>query len=352
MSGSLQLQPRKILRFVGLSAGAIVVTLLGVRLLYSSVLDPESTSYRTFVEMGFSRETQPSKLIAEEPPVPKRVLEGPRLERIEGEGVLRVCYFKNSLPFAFVNAENVLVGFDVEMAHDLARDMNTPVEFVRVARANLEGHLNGGTCDIAMSGMAITPKRTRKLDFTNPYLVTNLAFVVKDHMRQEFSSWERLRGQEDLHLITPPTEHFISIVQRRLPNARITPVTELRGYFRGDLEADGLLFSAEAGSAWTLVYPSFTVAVPQPGQVKIPLAYVLPKGQGEFKTFVDTWLSLEIGEGAVDALFEHWILGRAAEGAKPRWSILNDVLRADDESAESEKDATDSSDADMQTGDG
>jgi hypothetical protein len=64
---------------------------------------------------------------------------------------------------------------------------------------------------------------------------------------------------------------------------------------------------------------------------------------------VDTWLSLELGEGAVDALFEHWILGRVARGAKPRWSILNDVLRAGHESAEPKKKATDSSDVDTQT---
>jgi len=67
---------------------------------------------------------------------------------------------------------------------------------------------------------------------------------------------------------------------------------------------------------------------------------------------VDTWLSLELGEGAVDALFEHWILGRVAEGAKPRWSILNDVLRAADESAEPKKGVKDSSDANTQNGDG
>jgi hypothetical protein len=175
-----------------------------------------------------------------------------------------------------------------------------------------------------MSGMAITPDRTRKMAYSIPYLENNLAFVVKDHERHAFTSWRRLGEKKELHLIAPPSKHFISIVQRRLPNVRITEVDELRSFYRGEQQVDGLLYSAEAGSAWTLVYPSFSVVVPEPGRIKIPLAYLLPKRQEEFKTYVDTWLALEIGEGAVDALFEHWILGRAASAARRRWSVLDD----------------------------
>ena len=76
--------------------------------------------------------------------------------------------------------------------------------------------------------------------------------------------------------------------------------------------------------------------------MKIPRAYPLPKNQDEFKTYVDTWISLELGQGGVDELFEHWILGRAAEARKHRWSVLDDVIlpwleaAADDEEAERE----------------
>ena len=42
--------------------------------------------------------------------------------------------------------------------------------------------------------------------------------------------------------------------------------------------------------------------------------------------FVDAWLELRRGQGAIDALFQHWILGRADENVEPRWSILHNVL--------------------------
>lgn len=338
MSGSLKLQPIKMMRFAGLCVAVVVGTLLGVRLLYSTVLDLESVSYRAFIDMDFSKQPQPWKMITETPPAPKRRLAGSRLERIDRDGLLRVCYFKDSLPFAFMNGANHFVGFDVELAHDLARELKAKVEFVRVERADLPQHLEGGTCDIAMSGTVVTPNRTRNVLFSIPYLETNLAFVVKDHERQEFSTWQQLREKENLHILAPPAEHFLSILKQRLPNVQITQVNELRGFFRGEIDADGLLNSAESGSAWTLVYPAFAVAVPEPGRVKLPLAFPLPKGQDEFKIFVDTWISLEIGQGAVDELFEHWIMGRAAQSNKHRWSILDDVIRPMLASAETGKD--------------
>jgi Na+/H+-dicarboxylate symporter len=329
MSGSLRLDLRKIIRFAGASLLTLAVVLPGTRLLYQNLLSLESASYQAFITMDLSQDESPARLVVDEPPVPREPLATPRLERIERDGLLRVCYFPDSLPFAFVNAASRLVGFDVEMAYELARELSVRAEFIRVDRSRLTKHLDGGTCDIAMSGSAITPDRTREVAFSAPYLETNLAFIVPDHTRDKFTSWAQLRKRSDLHLIVPAVGHFIEVIERRLPRARITPIQELRSYFRGEAEGvDGLLFAAEAGSAWTLVYPSFSVVVPRPGHVRVPLAYPMARDQDDLKTLVDTWIFLTRGQGTIDRLFEHWILGRAAKDAKPRWSILNNVLRA------------------------
>ena len=73
--------------------------------------------------MDFRSQPVAAKLVTEEPPVPARPLAGSRLARIERDRLLRVCYVKDILPFAFVNEESRLVGFDVEMAHILAREL-------------------------------------------------------------------------------------------------------------------------------------------------------------------------------------------------------------------------------------
>ena len=39
---------------------------------------------------------------------------------------------------------------------------------------------------------------------------------------------------------------------------------------------------AERGSAYTLMYPEFWVAVPEPGSIKLPLAYPIPAHDAAF----------------------------------------------------------------------
>jgi proton glutamate symport protein len=329
MSGSLQLNLRKLVRLVAASGVALVAVLPGTRILYQSLLDLKSTSYQDFVSMQLSRPGTPARHVVEEPPVPTQPLAIPRLDRIDEDELLRVCYFPDSLPFAFVNSQNDLVGFDVEMAYALARELSVKVEFIRVAREHVDAHLEGGTCDIAMSGRALTPSRARRIEFSIPYLEANLGFVVPDHKRQEFTTWGRLRERDDLRLLSPDVPYFVDLVKDRLPNATITAVDDIRTHLRdGFADADGMLCAAEAGSAWTLIYPSFAVVVPQPGHVRIPLAYPMPTNAPDLKDFVDTWIVLERDQGRIDDLFEHWILGRAVKAARRRWSILNDVLRA------------------------
>lgn len=116
-------------------------------------------------------------------------------------------------------------------------------------------------------------------------------------------------------------------MRERLPEAEVVVVDSLRRLLReGDPEFDGLLYSAESGSAWTLIYPSYSVVVPEPGRVNVPLAYAMPLGDASLASFVDTWVHLKGKDGTIAALFEHWILGRAAEDEAPRWSVLRDVL--------------------------
>ncbi len=56
----------------------------------------------------------------------------PPLETIQARSVLRVGYLPDALPFAFVNQRGELVGFDIELAHDLARELGVSLAFVPV----------------------------------------------------------------------------------------------------------------------------------------------------------------------------------------------------------------------------
>ena len=90
--------------------------------------------------------------------------------------------------------------------------------------------------------------------------------------------------------------------------------------------ADALALPAERGSAWTLIYPSYSVVVPGPDPIRVPLAYPIGKRDQRLAAFVNTWIALKRKDGTLDAAYKHWILGQDAEARQPRWSIIRNVL--------------------------
>ena len=119
---------------------------------------------------------------------------GSVLDSIKKRGVLRVGVLADRLPFVFVNRDGNLVGFDVEMAQLLARDLGVKIEFVEMEDLTvLPRLLATGRIDLAMTGMVVTPERAVEMLFSEPYLDETLAFVVKDQLREEFSSWATIR---------------------------------------------------------------------------------------------------------------------------------------------------------------
>ncbi len=107
----------------------------------------------------------------------------------------------------------------------------------------------------------------------------------------------------------------------------MVPLATPREFFRGrGKKLDALVHGAEAGSAWTLIYPQYTVAVPLPKPVKVPMAYAMPRGEHDMVKFVNTWLELKKKDKTLERLFDYWILGSGAEKKEPRWSVIRNIL--------------------------
>jgi len=87
-----------------------------------------------------------------------------------------------------------------------------------------------------------------------------------------------------------------------------------------------MVFSAERGSAWTLAYPQYSVVVPQPNVVRVPVAFPMRAGDERLREFVNHWIEICLRNGTLDRLYDHWILGRSPEADSRRWSVIRDVL--------------------------
>ena len=200
------------------------------------------------------------------PAVPLPEAQASRLEHIQTHKLLRVGYLPDNLPFAYFNGKGDLVGFDIEMAHLLARDLGVPLAFVPVMRDRMTEQVNEGSCDIVMSGTVITPERALGAAFSAPYMDMTLAFVVKDHHLEEFSSREALRHLQAPRIGVLNVPYDVDKVPRFLPQATIVQLNSITEFFEGKgEELDAFLYSARLalpGVCSTRPIPS-----PSPSQV-------------------------------------------------------------------------------------
>jgi Na+/H+-dicarboxylate symporter/ABC-type amino acid transport substrate-binding protein len=326
MIGALRWDARRLARYAAVTAALTVVTIGGTRLLFSRAMQQPYTKDKVLAEMHLLR--APTSAVVHRESVHSRS-DGnlPLLDAIRARGVLRVGYLSQSLPFAFFNERGDLVGFDVELAHRLAAEMEVSLEFVPMHRDHLADQLDAGACDIVMSGVAVTPLRASRTLFSSSYLDETVALLVDDDARARFADWRAIRAEGPVTIAVPDVPYYADKLRELIPNVVLTPFDDVSKLLaEGAPGVDAVALPAERGSAWTLMYPRYTVVVPEPSRIRLPLAYPLGRNDQAFGTFINTWIELKRKDGTLDALYEHWILGRSAERPAPRWSIIRNVL--------------------------
>lgn len=332
LRGRLRPSGARVLRYAVVTAGLTAATVGGLALGLRALGGGAYEGGRIANELGLLRPASPGATVLQELPVEplsdpheKRSL----LERVRERGRIRIGFFAAQRPYSHFNARGELVGFDVEMGHELALELGIAAEFVPVAREHVIEVIEAGRVDLVMAGVLVTTRRASRVLFSTPYLDETLAFVVPDHRRAEFSDAAWVRARDDLRLGVPDLPYVEGLVEREFPKARIVPIAlgDVERPLAGQGEAvDALVVTAERGSFITLLHPEYSVAVPHPLQIRLPLAYPVARHDEAAARFLSTWIELKLKDGTVQALYDHWILGKDATVKGPRWSILRDVF--------------------------
>ena len=323
----VQVRRGPLLRYLGITAVLTVAVIGGARVVFAALLRPEYSRDKALASMHLLQHPEPA-VVLKAPPSTESPDSGPVLESIRTRGVLRVGYLSDALPFAFFNAAGDLVGFDVELAHRLAKELAVGLEFRPLERANVAERLSTGYCDLVMAGVVVTTLRAETTLYSSSYLDETLAFVVPDHARANFASWKSIRAIPTLTVAVPDVPYYRDMIRTRLPEAHIRDVRDVDAWFAAwDPEVAAIAMPAERGSAWTLMYPRYSVVVPEPGIVKIPLAFPLARHDEAFASFMNTWIDLKRKDGTIQAAYDYWVLGRESSPPRPRWSILRNVLK-------------------------
>ena len=254
-------------------------------------------------------------------------------DRIQERAVIRVGYKKQNLPFTYLTDEDELQGFDIQYAHRLANDLACRLEFIPFTNDNMDRLLDEGVFDLAMSGIPWSPELLQKHLVSEPVLTVNLGLVVKDHRKKEFSNQENRRTNK-YKLAVLDQNPFIVKIARELKNITLVEIASHTEFFSEESDFDGLLISAEAGAAWTLYHPGYSLVVPKPSIHKYAISFVLSSKNASFLPFLNQWLKMQNINGFDKENYDYWILGKGADTNEKRWSIGGNVLELWDSSPE------------------
>ncbi|MBY5979155.1 cation:dicarboxylate symporter family transporter [Ferrimonas balearica] len=326
LAGHAKLNPRRLLLYAGATPVVLGGILLATALLLEKVVDTDYVMDDVVANMT-SAESLPEDVRNFVPRVLPPTSAPRGLDAIRESGVLRVGYNPLQVPFSFYNADNRLVGLDVEMMNKLAGEIGVDLAFIPYASDTVLDALNRGRFDVVISGLQMTTRRIQYVGFTNPVLTLHYAFVVKDHRADEFATDEMVRRAGPLTVASVGDYSIIPLIEKRFANIRFERIESDRQFFEDDGERwDALLISLEAGKAWTMLYPEYTTLYNRKEIKSFPVAYVVAKENIELRLFLNSWLELQQSSGYVDSLYNYWILGQNAQPKKPRWSVIKDVL--------------------------
>jgi Na+/H+-dicarboxylate symporter/ABC-type amino acid transport substrate-binding protein len=320
---------RKVFMASAVSVVSLVVVLLGTRVYLAEITDGEYQGYDQLLQIKWrQRGVEAVHYNTEKPPVDVSSAVNGRLPTIEKRGTLRVGYLPDSLPWAFVNEQGEVTGFDIELANQMARDLEVKLEIVRIDFEEINELLESGQIDIVMSGLVRTPDRLRKYRFAGMPLEFTLGLLVPDHQRKRYASVEQIRALKDVTIgVVQNDDALLRRMRATLPQVNIEHIDSPRSFLRGRQPGiDAVLYSAEGGSAWTLIYPDYSIVVPKPVKARMPGGFIVPRTDDDWAVYVDEWIKLNRINGSIDSLFEHWIQGQGAETTEPRWSVVRDVL--------------------------
>lgn len=111
---------------------------------------------------------------------PDNAAQANALQAIKDRGVLRVAVFADKPPFGYVDGKGKNQGYDIALAHRLAKDLlgdANKVEFVLTEAQNRVDVLKSNKVDITLANFTITPERAQQVDFALPYMKTAIGVV-------------------------------------------------------------------------------------------------------------------------------------------------------------------------------
>ena len=230
-----------------------------------------------------------------------------RLDSIQKNGVLRVCTPGDYKPFSLAKPDAMWEGIDVDLVLSMAKALGVKAEFVKTTWPKLMDDFVE-KCDLGVGGISVTLDRQKRAYFSQPYMVNGKAPITKCENVQKFQTVADI-DKPGVTVIENPGGSNERFARERFKQAKIVIFNDNTTIFDEILKGNADVMISE--SVETLVQqkmrPGLCAVNPDKPLQYGEMAWLLPRGDGAWKSWVDQWLHLAKANGDYDRTVAVWL---------------------------------------------
>ncbi len=235
------------------------------------------------------------------------------LEEVVQRGTLRVG-MSTFVPWAMRDKKGELIGFEIDVAKKIAKDMGVQIEFVPTAWSGIIPALLAKKFDIIIGGLSVTPERNLTVNFTIPYAHSGQQMAANTALTKDLKS---LDEYNDAKITIACRRGSVScdIAQKRFPNATLRQFDDDAQAFQEVVNgnAHAMISSAPKPRFWSDAYPD-KVYVANNGEnlTQGDEAFGLRKGDLDSLNFFSNWILVNTSNGWLNETHDYWFKDQSA----------------------------------------
>jgi polar amino acid transport system substrate-binding protein len=234
--------------------------------------------------------------------------ETPVLDRVLKNRELRVATSGTQPPFNAVSKDGQLIGLEVDLARYLADAMGVDLSLTSMPFPDLLPALREGKVDMVLSGISITPERSREFAFVGPYVLSGKSVLTDSKTLLGMKSARDL-DRPELTLVALLGSTSESYLARVAPRAKLVTTRDYE-------TAIGMVTSGTA-SALVADMPVCILAVMRHPDKDLgtlsspltvePVGIVLSPSDARFQNLVENYLQAIERTGLLEELRKRWL---------------------------------------------
>lgn len=240
--------------------------------------------------------------------VQKELRQSSTIEKVIRSGKLRVG-MSTFVPWAMQSKTGEWIGFEIDMAKKLAKDMGVKVEFIPTKWEGLIPSLLTGKFDLVIAGMMGTPTRALKINFTTPYDFSVMNIVAHKKVAAGYKTIADFNKPEVTILARNGTT-AVPAVKRNLPRAKLLLYSEngpmVQELLNGKAHA---IVSSSPEPAQLSVKFSDTFFFVDVSLGKEPISMGVRKGDPDTLAYLNNWIVVVKNQGFIEQKVNYWWKG-------------------------------------------